>query len=495
MSEELCAITVCVGFDDYLGRIVDANKDKFDEWIIITTEEDIKTREVCDKHGLTVFTTDAFNQRGRIQKGQTKFFNKGAAIDELIKILPKDKWCLHIDADIIIPFEIKPLLDDLDEEELYGCYRVNNGVVDNNPMDIGVGFFQLFHLSSEKAQGYPRHYAHAGRSDRNFMRRWAGRGKICKKLNHNVIHIAQSELGENWCGRVTPREGNDLDHQDVDDSKYKGGPIYVHDGYKQIPVNLQGIYSGCACFLLCSGPSLANMDLGLLDKAGFLTMGVNNSPKIYRPNMQISVDSAARFLESVWRDPKIMKFAGIGKPMHRIWDHQKWFLDGCPENNDYYSETTVGECPNVYYFVRNNKFNADTFLTERTVNWGNNAQFGGGRSVMVAAIKILYILGIRRLYLLGTDFSMVGDKPYGFEEQRTRNAVRNNNVGYHKMMSYFTQLAPYFKEAGFTIHQCTPKTALTIFPYMSLEEAIDRETARLPDPTTECSYGMYIPNR
>ena len=65
MSEELCAITVCVGFDDYLGRVVENNKDKFDEWIIITTEEDTKTISLCDEHKLTVFTTDAFNQKGR----------------------------------------------------------------------------------------------------------------------------------------------------------------------------------------------------------------------------------------------------------------------------------------------------------------------------------------------------------------------------------------------------------------------------------------------
>jgi hypothetical protein len=294
---------------------------------------------------------------------------------------------------------------------------------------------------------------------------------------------------------------NDDQDQDINDEstdegdQYEGGPFFKLMNNKMVSVPLKDDYYDQACFFIGSGPSAGDMDLGLLDKAGFLTMGINNSSSIYRPNMHVSVDSAARFLESVWRDPKIMKFSGIGKPNHKIWNHDEWFKNGCPMTNDFYSKTKVRDCPNIVYFTRNNKFDPEKFLTERVINWGNHKNQGGGRSVMIAAIKILYMLGIRRVYLLGTDFTMEGKKPYGFNEQRTSGAVRNNNDGYHKMMSYFTQLGPHFKNAGYEIYQCTPKTALTLFPYISLEDAVAKETSRLPDPSKECTYGMYIPKR
>ncbi|GAF73345.1 unnamed protein product, partial [marine sediment metagenome] len=168
-----------------------------------------------------------------------------------------------------------------------------------------------------------------------------------------------------------------------------------------------------------------------------------------------------------------------------IWDHDKWE----------YSSTVVQDCPNVIHIGRNSHFQAPTFLTEDTINWGNNKDYGGGRSVMIAAIKIMYILGIRRIYLLGTDFKMTENYRYHFEEQRTKNAVRNNQATYMRMISFFTQLSPYFKKANYQIFNCTQGSELTCFPYMQLDEAIKRETENIPDPETEETLNMYVPNR
>lgn len=270
--------------------------------------------------------------------------------------------------------------------------------------------------------------------------------------------------------------------------------LQIYNGV-ETPVNLRDQWLGAGCFLVAGGPSLDKVDVSLLGKPGVITYGLNNSAKTFRPNLWSSVDSPSRFLTSVWLDPTIMKFCGTGKWKQPIWDHDRWAADGFPMNNDYYSETVVQDCPNVIYVQRNNNFQPEHFLSEETANWGNHKDQGGGRSVMIFAIKIIYVLGFRRLYLVGSDFRMSGDKPYSFNEQRTQGAVNNNNNSYRKMTSYFTQLGPYFKTAGFEVYNCSPGSDLTVFPYMDLEKAIERETSHIPNPETENSFGMYIPDR
>jgi hypothetical protein len=48
------------------------------------------------------------------------------------------------------------------------------------------------------------------------------------------------------------------------------------------PIWLGDVYKGASCFLIMNGPSLLENDLSLLNNPGFLTMGVNNGPKVFR---------------------------------------------------------------------------------------------------------------------------------------------------------------------------------------------------------------------
>ena len=270
--------------------------------------------------------------------------------------------------------------------------------------------------------------------------------------------------------------------------------LRIYEGH-EAEIDLFDIYRNQACFFVASGPGFKKIDPALLKKPGIITLGVNNSAKSFRPNIWVSVDSPGRFLESVWRDPTIMKFCGTGKWKQPIWDHKRWEEAGFPAANDFYSSVKVQDCPNVYHIKRNNEFDASKFLTEETINWGNHKNRGGCRSVMVASVKIMYALGFRRVYFVGVDFKMDGDNPYSFNEQRTNGAVRGNTSSYRKMISYFSQLAPYFKAAGYDVRNCTPNSDLTIFPFMPLEEAVEKELAEMPDPETEQTMNMYIPDR
>ena len=263
--------------------------------------------------------------------------------------------------------------------------------------------------------------------------------------------------------------------------------------YQQIPffftregcqINNIGHYRGSSAFMICNGPSLVSgrYDLSLLKRPGVITYGVNNGPRTLRPNFWTCVDDPKRFLKSIWMDPCITKFVPHAHAEKHIFDNEKW--------ED--SPIVVGQCPNVYYFHRNNKFVADRFLFEDTINWGNSGDNGGGRSVMLPVIKILFLLGFRKVYLLGADFKMSETYTYHFDEQRHKGAVNCNMNTYDRLKSeYLPSLQPYFEAEGFNIYNCNPESELKCFPMVSFEDAIAEATSGLGDVDNERTWGMY----
>ena len=261
------------------------------------------------------------------------------------------------------------------------------------------------------------------------------------------------------------------------------------------PLWLTGQYRGRSAFLICNGPSLVSgkYDLSLLKYPGVMTYGMNNGPRTVRPNFWSCVDDPVRFIKSIWLDPQIMKIVPHAHAEKKIFDNESWTdmknQDGQP--------LLVGDCPNVIYFHRNEKFMPDRFLFEDTVNWGDHSDVGppgmkGGRTVMLPCFKILFLLGFRRIYLLGADFTMTENYAYHFDEQRQKGAVNCNNNTYDKMRQiYFPQLKPYFDAEGFQVYNCNPDSAIDTFPYVSYEEAISDCTKDLGDITNERTWGMY----
>lgn len=261
------------------------------------------------------------------------------------------------------------------------------------------------------------------------------------------------------------------------------------------PLWLTGQYRGASAFLVCNGPSLAseNFDLSLLKLPGVITYGMNNGPRTIRPNFWSCVDDPKRFLKSIWLDPLITKFVPHAHAEKPIFDSETWtevrFEDG--------QHVLVGDCPNVIYFHRNEKFMPDRFLFEDTYNWGDHSKVGpdgfkGGRTVMLPCLRILFILGFRRVYLLGADFSMSEDYAYHFDEQREKGAVNCNNNTYEKMKQiYFPGLKPYFDAEGFEVFNCNPDSKLEAFPFIDYHEAIRDCMEPLGDWQNERTWGMY----
>jgi len=254
-------------------------------------------------------------------------------------------------------------------------------------------------------------------------------------------------------------------------------------------LSLVGVHRGASAFLLAGGPSAGTLDKEALKKCW--TMTLNNAHSSYRGQANIIVDDPSRFNLSMWLDPTIQKFVPLAHFEKPLWDNRRivsgeeWQQRWEPAN------MRVGDCPNVIGFRRNEKFHAGRWLYEDTINWGNHKNFGGGRSVMLAALRVLFLLGFRRVYLLGVDFEMGADKAYHFAEQQTKECIRFNLETYTKLQNWFTELQPYFLQEKFIVKNCNLNSKLTAFPFIPYEDAIVEASAHLGDHANERTTGMY----
>lgn len=251
---------------------------------------------------------------------------------------------------------------------------------------------------------------------------------------------------------------------------------------------LGDLYRGSPAFLVLSGPSFLKINRDLLRQAGILTMGVNNSVRTFRPNLWVEVDNPQNFMSSIWLDPLILKFAPHCHAEKKIFDNVNW----CEMN------VRVGDCPAVIFYHRNEHFNHAQYLYEDTINWGCHKDIPGScgikgcRSVLLAALRILYAVGIRTVFLLGADFRMeAGGQNYSFEQNRSRGSIKNNNNTYAALNKRFDLLRPVFEKHEYHVFNCNEESGLKSFPYVSYTDALTFCTSRLPDVSTERTAGLY----
>jgi len=252
---------------------------------------------------------------------------------------------------------------------------------------------------------------------------------------------------------------------------------------------LEGQYRGGHAFLMANGPSVAALDLDPLHRRWVMTL--NNGARTFRGNANCTVDEPSRFSLSMWLDPTILKFAPMSHFEKSLWDNRLVHTDQGWVQRWEASKLKLGDCPNVAGYRRNEKFHAPRWLNEETVNWGNHGKWGGGRSVLLASLRILHLLGFRHVYLLGVDFDMSATKHYHFTEGRTPQAVKGNMSTYAKLQKWFTELQPQFQKAGFKVFNCNLESKLTAFPFLPYEEALAASGAQIGAHTQEKTEGMY----
>lgn len=260
-SNRLEIITTCVGFDDILEFALAHNHMHADNYIVVTSHDDVATQNVCKKFSVKYVPTDLFNKHGRP-------FNKGAGLNAGWFYFQYNSWRLHIDVDTILPDNFRRMLFNhthLDTTCLYGADRFDiigydgldtlrdaenllpqvsyySGVspayggrvhcdmptsssarfVHKNHGYVPIGCFQLWH-----ADKHPVEYAYskgtAANDDLAFAIQWPeANRRLLPSVFIGHLNANYPFYSQNWTGRKSPRIEKPVD---VREAKRMG---YLH---------------------------------------------------------------------------------------------------------------------------------------------------------------------------------------------------------------------------------------------------------------------------
>jgi len=227
---------------------------------------------------------------------------------------------------------------------------------------------------------------------------------------------------------------------------------------------IQGVdLHGRTVVLMCGGPSLNDVDFSTLSgNPSIVTMGVNNVAQLVHTDIWVTYDEPFKFPAAIWLDPTVIKVTP-----------RKW-RDVPIEDGG----ILVQDCPNVGFYVRNYRFRSATFMKEPSFSVGmedeQKDEYGqfNARSVMLAAIKLSYVMGTRKIVVIGADFHMDHNKPYAHVEPKAEAACRQNNTMFKALDMRLNGLRPHFAMAGLKVINATPSGNLTAFDRMTLADAI-----------------------
>lgn len=236
---------------------------------------------------------------------------------------------------------------------------------------------------------------------------------------------------------------------------------------------------GGTAFLIGGGPSLNSMDLAPLRQPGLLLAAMNNIATMIRPHLWFCVDTPTRFSEAVLRDPGVAKFIKDKMAGERVWT---WDADEATHRK---TKDEAKALPNCWFYQHAKDFDAAQFFIQPYPTWGPR----DSRSVMLVAIRMLFWMGVRRIYLLGCDFKMKQQQPYAFDETAPEGIVNGNNSKYKILDKMFKQLLPYCEMYGLQIFNCTPGSRLAAFPHVPYEAAVEDALSQMPEQVV--TRGMY----
>ena len=256
-------------------------------------------------------------------------------------------------------------------------------------------------------------------------------------------------------------------------------PLVMLDKQRNVVSDsLRDLLAGHSAFLVCGGPSANELPLEHLNTRGIWSLAVNNAaahPR-FRPNAFICADPPSKFSSSIWLDPGIMKIIPTPK-----LDRKRGKLRRRVGEQFVALERTTMDCPNVWAFQRDSWLSPDdTFFQFPGACWGNH-DIGVQKTnqpktvcTMLLAIRIMYFLGARRIYLVGVDFRMTPELGYSFNQARDEGACSSNNRQFVVVNQWLCEMQKkdVFGRFGLQIFNCNPTSGLRAFPFAPFEDAI-----------------------
>ena len=212
---------------DFLSVSINYNRNKFRNYVVLTSIEDISTKSLCNKHDVDVIEYDKFFRNAK--------FNKSGGVNHAQRIIHKaykNCWVLLMDADIVLgeDFEeiinqthltnrkettkpkdknklfkierdklksIRPKSDSviygIDRYDVYEMKELFGVMSEERKYDIShAGYFQLYF---DKSKYYPNYSVDASECDLTFKHSFPRR----QMLESHVFHLGRRQL--HWEGR------------------------------------------------------------------------------------------------------------------------------------------------------------------------------------------------------------------------------------------------------------------------------------------------------
>ena len=239
---------------------------------------------------------------------------------------------------------------------------------------------------------------------------------------------------------------------------------YTPDGLKRIS-DLHDIFYKRTCILVGGAPSLKEQPIELLNTRGLLIGAINNAAIHVKPSLWFSGDHPDCYDPYILKDPSILKLAPIAYSKHKVL-------------SDKYRQL-----PNMFFYTQASNTPWDEFLNRKSeIPWYSN-------TIMVA-IHALYMLGIRRIILAGSDFGFSKDGDMYAHKTALGSLEKKWNMDlYNSLVMELRMLKPIFDKANLELLDSSKYSRLAqVYRHITLEEAVELALKDFPstpvDPAT-----------
>jgi len=200
--KKLSCVVVSVGYGKYLAETLPKNIDLFDEFVVVSSTEDLETHEIARAHGAKLVLSDRCYEDDHA-------FNKGKMLNDGLAALKEPDWIVLTDADVIHAPQLRELFfaHSWNPGCLYFTGRFDDQPVQGQNDKVNAqpnGYFQLFHPKARAIrERWPNlmceEFCSAGGVDSWFWQQW-GWERMVAVGEFSVHHLASDSLGQNWNG-------------------------------------------------------------------------------------------------------------------------------------------------------------------------------------------------------------------------------------------------------------------------------------------------------
>ena len=202
-----------------------------------------------------------------------------------------------------------------------------------------------------------------------------------------------------------------------------------------------------SCFLIGRGWSATDEKLSRIQSSCFLSATINNYPRSFQPDIWITGDPPNYFGRWIWENTRVQKFVPL-----ETADMP------CPKPDVDGDKKTPKDYGNVHFYHHATNVDPSNFFMTPYASWGTTSYGrddtdrprGGVRSSMIAALRILYHLGICNVYLLGCDFA-----PHDHPDDNY----------FADLSGQLKELRPIFDDHGFFVMNTNPDSHLRCFDF------------------------------